>query len=698
MTSWLGRHLWVIPLVFAVALTAAGVSALRALEADVRGNLQSEVEATLETAVAGVEVWVQNNEAVVELQLRDRRFRNAIASLAKVARTAENPTAALRAAPEQEVLREILNEVAEVHGFIGWGAQDVNGLMLTSQSEIDIGSRPVEIEDRRREAATEGGIGHTPPMIYDTESGDSVLMVVGGAVVDEHDRIVGTFGFYIDPAVSFERLLSVAQLGDSGEIYAFDQSGLMVSRSRFEDELRGLGILPDDPEASSMLQVEIRAPGGDLTAGYVPVLPMKARPFTKAAAAALAGESGHDIDGYPDYRGVSVVGAWSWVPSLRIGLVSEMDLDEAYAGLRAVQLRLGLLLGLLVLAVLGMGGYSIVVARLQGKVDEGRQLGRYRVERKLGKGGMGTVYLARHALLRRPTAIKVLEAESAGGEAVTRFEREVQVSSSLTHPNTIEIYDYGHSPQGDFYYAMEYVGGITLGTLVEKDGPQPDARVRFIMAQVAGSLAEAHALGLIHRDIKPANIMLCERGGMLDFVKVLDFGLVRAQQQSQELAITRTQALTGTPLYMAPEALENPSALDAPGDVYQLGAVAYYLITGRPPFEGKGLVEVLAKHMKEHPASPSEATGRAVSPALEEIILRCLSKAPEDRFENATALLAALEAATVDGSWGQPEARAWWAAWTEAHGDEVEGPSGAASSTPSGYTIDLLDRMKRSRS
>ena len=696
--DWLRRNTWVVPLAFALAFAAAGYSALRALERHQRAQLASEVQTTLAAATEALDVWVRNNEAIAAVYASDLRIRRALSDLARLARISEDPSTALRASPAQLELREILSDAAIVLGFEGWGAQDVSGLMIANQADDQIGFRPAALADLRRDAIAELRVEHTPPIPYDTPNGVSVLMIVGGPVLDPNDKPVATLGFSLNPSKAFARLLEVARLGTSGETYAFDENGLMVSPSRFEDQLRGIGLLPDDPSVGAAMQIQIRDPGGDMTLGYVPELPAKARPFTKAAAAAIAGDAGFDIDGYHDYRGVPVIGAWAWVPSLRIGIASEIDVDEAYAALHDVQLRFSIVIGLLVLAAIGMGGYSIVLARLQGKVDEARQLGRYRVERKLGQGGMGTVYLARHALLRRPTAIKVLESEAAEEHAAQRFEREVQVSSSLSHPNTIEIYDFGYAPDGAFYYAMEYVGGITLASLCEKDGPQPDARVRFIMSQVAGSLGEAHMMGLVHRDLKPSNIMLCERGGMHDFVKVLDFGLVRAQQQTDDLAITTTQAVTGTPLYMSPEALQDPTSLDARADVYQLGAVAYYLLAGRPPFEGQGLVEVLAKHMKEPAAPPSDLIGRKVSAELEAIVLRCLAKDPDDRYEDASALRIALEGAAIEGVWGRDEARVWWEEWTGIHGFELEGAVSGTGSTPSGYSIDLLSRIRGSRS
>ena len=279
----------------------------------------------------------------------------------------------------------------------------------------------------------------------------------------------------------------------------------------------------------------------------------------------------------------------------------------------------------------------------------------------------------------------MLEAERATEEATKRFEREVQAASSLTHPNTIAIYDYGHTPDGAFYYAMEYLEGITITQLVEGDGAQPEARVVHLMKQAAGSLAEAHATELIHRDLKPSNVMLCARGGALDFVKVLDFGLVRGRQEDVQL--TSERSLTGTPLYLSPEAVEAPDTMDARSDIYQLGAIAYYLLVGRPVFQGETLVELLSQHLHAKPTRPSELLGHAVSPDLEALILSCLEKDRELRPRDGASLLLALETCRVAGVWRQADAESWWQEWSLQHADSVdEGVS--SGSLPSGWQIE----------
>jgi serine/threonine-protein kinase len=243
---------------------------------------------------------------------------------------------------------------------------------------------------------------------------------------------------------------------------------------------------------------------------------------------------------------------------------------------------------------------------------------------------MGSVYRASHAMLKRPTAIKVISPDRAGETATARFEREVMVTSRLTHPNNVAIYDYGRTRGGVFYYAMELLDGEDLERLVEREGAQPVERARHILRQVSAALSEAHDAGLVHRDIKPSNIMLCTRGGMRDFVKVLDFGLVKDIAAPADVQITSEQTITGTPLYMAPESMLEPTTVGPPADVYGLGCVAYFLLTGRTPFDGKSLVEVCAHHVHTTPEPPSKRAP-GVPPELDAIVLRCLEKHPELR-------------------------------------------------------------------
>jgi hypothetical protein len=303
---------------------------------------------------------------------------------------------------------------------------------------------------------------------------------------------------------------------------------------------------------------------------------------------------------------------------------------------------------------------SHVIFGLRTEAARVRRLGQYTLERQIGVGGMGMVYRASHAMLRRPTAIKLLRPDRAGEANLARFEREVQLTAQLSHPNTVAIYDYGRTPDGLFYYAMEYLDGIDLEALVRLDGPQPPGRVVAILDQVCGALAEAHERGLVHRDIKPANIILTERGGEPDVAKVVDFGLVRPiTDDGAGITTSMPGVLTGTPLYLSPEALTSPDTSEPSGDLYALGAVGYFLITGRHVFDGRTVAEIIAHHLHTEPVPPSERLGAPVPGDLEAVILQCLRKDPRERPSNARALRDALNRCRVE-PWTKADAVAWW--------------------------------------
>jgi serine/threonine-protein kinase len=270
---------------------------------------------------------------------------------------------------------------------------------------------------------------------------------------------------------------------------------------------------------------------------------------------------------------------------------------------------------------------------------------------------MGVVYRASHAMLRRPTAIKLLA--DGGDVSLARFEQEVQLLAGLNHPNIVTVHDYGRTADGSFYYAMELLDGMDLEKLVAADGPQPPERVIHIVRQVARGLHEAHDVGLVHRDIKPANVFLCRRWGDPDAVKVLDFGLAKNQAEPPT-TVTGQNVVLGTPLYISPEALTSAALVDVRSDIYSLGAVAYFMLTAQPVFTGSTIVDVCAKHLHSAPVVPSERLGRPVPADLEAIVLRCLAKSPGDRYATAADLERALAACAAADEWSAERARDWW--------------------------------------
>jgi serine/threonine-protein kinase len=311
---------------------------------------------------------------------------------------------------------------------------------------------------------------------------------------------------------------------------------------------------------------------------------------------------------------------------------------------------------------------SRTIFGLRKRASEAQKLGQYTLGKKIGEGGMGVVYRASHAMMKRDVAIKLLPPERSREGDLTRFEREVQLTSRLESPHTIAIYDYGRTPDGVFYYVMEYVDGYTLEDLVTQFGPLPPGRAVHLTRQICAALAEAHAIGLIHRDIKPANVALCERAGVYDVVKVLDFGLVK--ELGTDSASTSEAALTGTPLYLSPEAIKTPAELDGRSDLYAVGGLLYWLLTGTHVFEGTTVVEVCSHHLHTEPEAPSARRGEPVPSDLEGVVLRCLAKDRADRFATAEALRDALDACDCAEAWSDERAAAWWSA----HADEAVKP------------------------
>ena len=490
-------------------------------------------------------------------------------------------------------------------------------------------------------------------------------MFVLGPIRGDDDRVLGALGFRMRPERTFTRLLNVARFGSSGETFAFDRTGLLLSESRFDDELKRIGLITDSPTVRSTLSLELRDPGVDMTAGARPAGRRGTQPLTRLVAEAMQGQPGVDVEGDRDYRGVPVIGAWTWLAEYGFGVVTKVDRAEAFRPLAILQTTFWSLFALLAAAAVALFFSTVLLARLRRQERAAalvaKRLGRYTLDGQIGEGGMGVVYRARHVMLRRPTAVKLLRLDKTNDKSIARFEREVQLTSQLTHPNTITIYDYGRTSDGIFYYAMEYLDGIDLQALVTRHGPQPEGRVIHILLQVCGSLVEAHGIGLIHRDIKPSNIILTRRGNVFDFVKLVDFGLVKAVDAGKAAALTTADSMVGTPHYMAPEVIRLPDQADARSDVYAIGAVGYFLLAGRPLFQGCSVAEILFQHVGAKPEPPSVHRGSAVSPDLESLLLSCLAKERAERPQSAQALADALGRISAP-TWSPQDAELWWQA------------------------------------
>lgn len=310
---------------------------------------------------------------------------------------------------------------------------------------------------------------------------------------------------------------------------------------------------------------------------------------------------------------------------------------------------------------------SRLVYQMGIRMSREKELGSYELLEKLGAGGMGEVWRARHRMLAREAAIKLIaprEITKSSAEAMSvvrmRFEREAKATAGLRSPHTITIFDYGMTENGALYYVMEIVNGIDLETLVERFGPLPPGRAVWLLRQICRSLEEAHAVGLTHRDIKPRNIMVGQSGLDSDFAKVLDFGLVKAIEDAESAKLTREGMTTGTPAYMAPELAIGSVNVDARADLYSLGCVGYWLLTGKTVFEAPSGMAMALAHVQSEPIAPSQRTELPVPPEIDQIILACLAKEPGDRPPSARALRARLEACPASREWDEEAGYRWW--------------------------------------
>ncbi len=689
LPGW-SRPLFAIPVVVLV-----GWWTHAAIEARIRARVADSIEAALRADRTALQFWIREQGRFAEVIASDQRVSDLTAQLLAVSRSQPGDAAALRGALAQAKLRAIVTPLVAEGQDWGWAVVDPGGLILARAVDERVGERAGATLVDAVARALSGSLTFVPPTTRQPFGSQPQAFMLA-AIPDAKGASAAALVLRV-PSEQLARILNVARPGETGETYAVDPQGVMLSESRFPADVSKLGLLPPEAKGKTTAFLEVRdpgaSPGGAAAAGGL----RRGLPLTVAAASASSGQAGSNVDGYRSYRGVPVVGAWTWLPDYGIGLISEISQREAYADLSVIRRAFWILIAALALGALGVVLASGKVRRLEKEVRRSHQLGQYTLEEKIGEGGMGSVYRARHALLRRPTAIKLLRSTSDGADALARFEREVQLTSQLTHPNTVAIYDFGRTPDGVFYYAMEYLPGIPLDRLIAKDGPQPEARVVHLLKQMCASLAEAHAIGLIHRDIKPANVMLCRRGETYDVVKVLDFGLVKDVISKDDAQLTGTQVVVGTPRFMAPEAIKAPDTIDARTDVYAVGAVAYNLLTGEDVFPGKTGAEIIGHHLHTKPQLLSQRMGKPVDAFLEDLLRRCLSKDPAARPATAGALLLELDERWKGPLWSQREAAAWWA-----ERGEALRASEAATSEPASrserMSVDYKSRVKRGSS
>jgi tRNA A-37 threonylcarbamoyl transferase component Bud32 len=663
----LSKYQWIWPLAGALLIGLVGFWTRDLVEGTMKTELAGRLQMLLSSSVAGLRLWFSEQESDARLFAADARIREVVLALVRQAKQPGLTEAALADSEAARALDQAIKPLLQSHRYVDCVVVGADGRVLASPLRFLVNHRAPASYSLFVRRALEGQPTVARPFAREARPGarpQGATMFVAAPVRAVDGTVAAVLGWRMNPEEEFSRIFLAARIAESGEAYAFDREGVMLTASRFDPELRYLGLIVDTPEATAVLNLRLLDPEADLERGEHPPVPRDRMRLTRMAASATRQWQGCDVDGYRNYRGVKVIGAWTWLPEYNLGVAMEVAADEAFETLFVVRRVFLTLFLLLVLGGVAIFAFSLLLERLQASLRKSavaaRRLGQYVLVQEIGRGANGLVYRARHTLLRRPVAIKVLSPDLTNAAAAERFEQEAQMTSQLTHPNTVAIYDYGRTPEGLFYYAMEYLSGINLDHLVRQFGPQPEGRVIYILRQVCGSLAEAHRVGLIHRDIKPANILLTRRGGVCDTVKVLDFGLVKAAHARPKGPAQG--AVVGTPHFMSPEAIQTPDALEARSDLYLVGAVAYWLLTGKTLFETDQVEQLLEEQVNRMPLAPSKRLARDISSGLEQLVMRCLSKAPAQRPASANALDEALGRCEAARAWTSQDAANWWAA------------------------------------
>ncbi|MCE9604922.1 MAG: serine/threonine protein kinase [Planctomycetia bacterium] len=670
----LKKQLWIWPIIAVVLLAIVGYVVNRSIRETMERNLQSQLSTLLNVERAMLEKWFKVQESSALTLANDQEIRRMVAQLLTATNRSQlkHDPAVAGNAPDAAELHARLGKELEpsmsAHDFIGYVVADKQLRVVAASAPESIGQIIPQYENfltRTLDGKPTVSAPYPSAGVVKDRHGrmqtGTPTMFACAPVLDENLQVVAVLALRIRPEEEFTDILQLGRIGETGETYAVNQDGLMVSNSRFDESLILLGLLPDDDTAVSILKIQVRDPGGNTLEGFRPGVRRRELPLTAICAAAVSGSTGVNMEGYRDYRGLLSVGAWTWLPEYRLGIITEIDYAEAYRPLTILQRTFYVLYALLGIGAVAIFVFTLIVARLQRQARraeiEAKQIGQYRLLEKIGAGAMGEVYKGQHAMLRRPTAIKMLNIERVNEASIQRFEREVQITCKLNNPHTVAIYDYGRTPEGVFYYAMEYLDGLNLQTLVEQYGPQSEGRVASILRQICASLYEAHSSGLVHRDIKPANIMLNRRGAEPDVVKVLDFGLVKAMDDKNADRSSGNE-LSGTPLYMSPESIQTPESVDACSDLYAVGAVGYFLLTGETVFNARTLGELCQQHLTAIPNAPSQRLGKPISAELEHAILACLEKSRAKRPQTARDLATMLD--RVTRSWSLNDAEEWW--------------------------------------
>ena len=452
-----------------------------------------------------------------------------------------------------------------------------------------------------------------------------------------------------------EELLSKTVLRESNS-YLLDDRGAIATKARDLPNLLELPAFSTLKKVRGASIVEARDPGGNVLAGFTPTEQFSEWSWTKPGKTISQPRNGFDVNGYRDYRGREVVGAWNWIESLNRLVVLEIPKEEAFKSQVFIERAFRFLYGVPIFISLVIGALSLRRA-FRGVELANRALGSYILREKIGEGGLGIVYRAEHKLLGRSAAIKLIKEPMVSSATLKRFEREVRMASKLSHPNTVSIYDFGLSRDGLLFCAMELVEGVNLAHFINYDPCLSIDRCLWILRQTCGAIEEAHEIGLIHRDIKPQNIMICRKGQLMDLVKVVDFGLAKTMADNVARDVTATRVLIGTPGFIAPERLEAPWIADPRIDIFAFGVLGVYLLTGKVPILGvthDSLIQLLIL------GRFSDLCNDAKFSEFVRLLAQCIAPDANDRPRSMREVEAKLGGIASRFPWSEELAEKWW--------------------------------------
>ena len=641
------------------------------VEATQRASIKNNLSGLSNSFTLSTVGYLDDKANLVKSWSRQPNVRQAIIELVELAKQ-DDAAKALKEANQTELIRAQLQGLSgfEEVKYVIW---DRAGTILASwqADRADVGTSiaPSGASNLARVMRGETVL-YGPERLLDEgngfipETNDPVMANIV-PVRDNKDRVVAALLVRgINMYKEFDTMFREASETAGLDIYAVNRRGEMVTAS--PKAIRAARMVElEIPVDQVATKLRVSDPGYRLKPSNVGTVQRDRLPLTYSVGNVITGKPNVRVDDFRNYAGVPVVGAWHWSPDWQIGVIVEHDSATAFAPTRIV--RLGFISLASLLTITAFGAATQLAKRSSKAHAAVHPLSRYELISELGSGGMGVVYRARHKQLGRESALKVLRGDRQSREDRLRFDREARLAASLSNPHSVMVYDYGRSEEGEAFCVMQFLKGITLYEVVSRSGHQPIGRVLFVLRQICDALAEAHNMGLLHRDMKPQNVMLSLDPSVGDWAVVFDFGLAKPLEPEVGSYQTSETVWAGTPMYMAPERYRNPTDMDPRSDIYSVGCIAYFLLSGRPPYVECDPESLFALVLTEKPIGIHIHRGEELGEEITQLVDKCMAKNPEERFRTVEELSAAIDLARVNHPWDTDQASEWW----RLHGEDA---------------------------